>query len=266
MESCRYLRPVWPTFPIVKTPGVVKSCTLAPSKDTPRVHRIASLRPLAAEIGLGRPPVGPVPPVESAVDPVLHQEGAGRDHLGAQRLGGLPVHLAEIGGLAASDQGLEAALPGGAHDLDLEVPAAGCPPPVVGGAARGADAGVGSGVDRELPRGPGRRRQCAGGRPPPLANPETAPPPREGAGNSRERGSGRVPVPPGRGSGREPGAPLPRAGRRLAATCGRTRSARCGPAARSPRGPPRRDRRSGPRTGGRPGDWYNALPSRGTAA
>ena len=111
--------------------------------------------------------------MERAMDPVLHEEGARRDHLRVQGLGGLPIHLAEIGGLAAPDQGLEPALPGGAHDLDLEVPAAGRSPSVVGGAARGADTGVGSGVDRELPRGSGGRRQCAGDRPPPLDDPET---------------------------------------------------------------------------------------------
>jgi len=122
----------------------------ARGKGTPRVKGIPRLGPIAAKIGLGGPPVGPAPSVEGTMHPILHQKSARRDHFPAQGERGEPLELAEVGDLAGPQQGFQPALPGGAHDLDLEVPAAGGASAVVGGAAGGGRAGVAAGVKGKL--------------------------------------------------------------------------------------------------------------------
>ena len=136
------------------------------------MHRFTPVRPLAAQVGLGGPAIGPAPAVERAVNPVLREKSARGNHLRAERFGGLPVHLTEKGRLPRPDQGLQPDLAGAAHDLDLEVPATGGAPPVVRGPARGADAWVGARVNRQLAGGPLRRRKSPGDRPPVLDDQE----------------------------------------------------------------------------------------------
>lgn len=106
------------------------------------------------------------------MDPVISQEFARRDHLGAQGVWTLPVHFAEIGGFASPHQRLEAVLLRGAHDLDLKIPAARRPAAIVGRAAGCADAGIGPGMDRKLSRRAERRRQVTGHHPPGFHDPE----------------------------------------------------------------------------------------------
>ncbi len=108
------------------------------------MHQIPPLRPFAAEIGLGGSAVLADAPVEAAGHTVLAEIPAGRNHLGLDGIVLVPLGLAEVGGLAGPHQRLEPGLATGAHDLDLEVPAAGGAPRVVGGPTGGAEAGVGA--------------------------------------------------------------------------------------------------------------------------
>lgn len=122
------------------------------------------------------------------MDSVIGQEAAGRDEFGAQRKGALSVHLAEVGRLAAPDQGLQAQFPRGAHDFDLEVAAAGCPLAVVGGAAGSPDTRIGAGMDRQLARWSGKGRQLPFAEPAALHDGESVSP--ESPGFRRNRNSG----------------------------------------------------------------------------
>jgi hypothetical protein len=98
--------------------------------------------PFAAEVRFGRPAVCPHPAVKAAAYAIVVQESARGYHLRLDRKVARPIYLAEIRRPARSHQCLEAAFPAGAHDLYLEVAAAGGTAPVVRGSARGEGTGV----------------------------------------------------------------------------------------------------------------------------
>jgi hypothetical protein len=125
------------------------------------VQILLAFRPFAAEIWFRRPPIGASPVVERAADAVVVQITARGDYFGLDREIAGPLHLAEIRRPAGSHQGLQFALPFGAHDLDLEVPAAGCSPLVVRRPAGRQRAGITAAQHRKVS---GRRRQPAHGR------------------------------------------------------------------------------------------------------
>lgn len=141
-------------------------------EDTPGVHHLSAIGPLAAELGLGGAAVAPLPSVEYAVDLVIVEKSAGGDDLGTYRKWALPLHLAEVRGLARPDQRLQSPLPSGAHDLNLKVAAAGGSSSVVCGPAGGPDAGIGSCVHRQLSGRTGDRQQHPGDEPAFFHHPE----------------------------------------------------------------------------------------------
>lgn len=100
--------------------------------------------------------------MKRAGHPVILQESARGDHLGLEREVPGPLHLTEIWRLAGAHQGLQAPLALGAHDLDLQIPAAGGGHGVVGRTAGGGGAGVVAVHDRE--RVGGWRRMLEGPR------------------------------------------------------------------------------------------------------
>jgi hypothetical protein len=87
--------------------------------------------PFAAQVWLGWTAIGSHPPVEAAADPVVIEVPTGGNYLCLDGVIASALHLAEIRRLAGSHQCLESALPPGAHDLDLQISAAGRPPAVV---------------------------------------------------------------------------------------------------------------------------------------
>jgi len=96
--------------------------------------------------------------MQAATDPIVIQEAAGRDDLGLDREVSRAFYLAEIRGTARAHQGLEPLLPAGAHDLDLQVPAAGGAPGVICGPARRHGARIFGLEHREAPK---RLRQAS---------------------------------------------------------------------------------------------------------
>ena len=84
--------------------------------------------------------------MQGAVDPPRLEVAARRDHFGVDRVIPLALDLAEIRRSPGAHQRLESALLACAHDLDLQVPAAGRAAPVVCGAARCRRAGIGAGI------------------------------------------------------------------------------------------------------------------------
>src|SRR5690349_15830966 len=107
------------------------------------------LRPVTAEVGFRRATVGTLAAMEGAANPVFIQIIACRNDLGLQREVTGPLHLAEIRRSPRAHQGLETPLPFGAHDLDLEIAAAGRSPGVVCRAAWGRGTRVCPVDDRE---------------------------------------------------------------------------------------------------------------------
>ena len=121
-------------------------------KHTARMEIALPRRPLAAEVGLGWTPIGASPIVQRAADAVVVQVPAGGNHLCFNRVVARPLHLAEIRRSPRSHQCLQLALPFGAHDLDLEIPAAGGSPPVIRRAACCEGTRVSATQDREASR------------------------------------------------------------------------------------------------------------------
>src|SRR5687768_13817121 len=122
-------------------------------------------RPVAAQVWLRWTPIGPGAPVQAAADPIVIQITAGGNDLGLDREVPGAFHLAEIRRTTGPHQGLEALLAAGAHDLDLQIPAAGGPPAVICGATRCQRARVLSLKHRETAR---RLRQAPSYYPPVL--------------------------------------------------------------------------------------------------
>jgi len=143
--------------------------------------------------------------MEHAGHPVGPQKPAGGNHLGIEGKLSLALHLAEIGAFPGPNQGLETLFPGGAHDLDLEVPATGRAPLVVGGPAGGGRTGIGLLKYREAP-GPGwGRGELSGGEPTPLHDAEAVAAQLPGGGDSFWRSRGPALEPMG-GTVRESGS------------------------------------------------------------
>jgi hypothetical protein len=111
-------------------------------KDAAGMQPLVLRGPFAAQIGLGRPSVGPRPPVKTAGDSIVIQEAAGRDDFGLDREVTRPLYLAEIRRPPGTHQCLQPSFPTGTHDLDLEVAAACCAAGIVGRPAWGQGAGV----------------------------------------------------------------------------------------------------------------------------
>ena len=135
---------------------------------------------------------GPDPAVEHAGDPVGREEPAGRNHLGIEGKRPSPPPCRDRAA-SGPGSGLPGAFPGGAHDLDLEIAAAGRPM-VVGGSALGVAQGLGCSTTGRLRAGaePGTSFR---GRPSPLRDAERSPPSCLGAGTGRpRRTAGSVPV------------------------------------------------------------------------
>jgi hypothetical protein len=105
--------------------------------------------PLAAEIGLCRTTVGPSAAVQGAANAIIIQICTGGDDLRLDRKVAGPFHLAEIRRPARSHQSFQLALLFGAHDLDLEITAAGGAPNVVSRSASCQGARVSTGNDRQ---------------------------------------------------------------------------------------------------------------------
>src|SRR3954451_3542755 len=131
-----------------------------------------ALGPLTAQIRLCWTSIRSPPVVQSAADAIIVQITTGGDQFGLDREVSCPVHFAEIRRPAGSHQSLQLALPFGAHDLDLEVSAAGGAPEIVGGPARGQRAGIAAAQDR---KSSGRRRQIPNGGASVLYNKESIP-------------------------------------------------------------------------------------------
>ena len=106
-------------------------------------------------------------PCNRTVDPTRFQIAAGRDHFGVDGELALARHLAEIRRTPGTHQRLQRLLPAGAHDLYLQVPAAGRAAPVVGRAAGCGGAGIGARAWQDRQRPPRRR----GRRQPPRDHP-----------------------------------------------------------------------------------------------
>src|SRR3954452_24583690 len=131
-----------------------------------------ALRPLTAQIRLCWTSIRSPPVVQSAADAIIVEITTGGDQFGLDREVSCPVHFAEIRRPAGTHQSLQLALPFGAHDLDLEVSAAGGAPEIVGGPARGQRAGIAATQDR---KSPGRRRQMPNSGAPVLYNDKPVP-------------------------------------------------------------------------------------------
>src|SRR4051812_5060105 len=102
-------------------------------------------RPVTAQIWFCGPPVGTLPPVQRAADPVIIEVGAGGDDLRLDGIVACAFHLAEIRGAARTHQGLQPPLPFGTHDLDLEIAATSRTAGVISCAAGGQRTGVSRG-------------------------------------------------------------------------------------------------------------------------
>lgn len=189
--------PLLPSSPPTFLASYLPTC----NKDAPRVLPLSPLWPVEAEVGLRGRSIGTHPPMERALSPIV-QVPACRDHLGAEGPGGLPLDLAEVGGEAAPDQRFEPGLPLRAEDLDLEIPAAGRSPGVVGGGAPGVAAGVRSRHDRETASGRRGEGNDLGDRAEPFQDDERISSPLAGLGRSAGRGGGMAGEP-------MRGAPLP---------------------------------------------------------
>src|SRR3954466_13407746 len=131
-----------------------------------------ALRPVTAQIRLCWTSIRSPPVVQSAADAIIVQITTGGDQFGLDREVSCPVHFAEIRRPAGSHQSLQLALPFGAHDLDLEVPAAGGASEIVGCPAGGQRAGIAAAQDR---KGSGGRRQMPHGGAPVLYNKKPIP-------------------------------------------------------------------------------------------
>jgi hypothetical protein len=105
------------------------------------------LGPLTAQVWFGRPSIWTLPPMQRTTNPVVVQKGASGDDLGFDREITGSLDLAEIRRAPGTHQGFESSLPPGAHDLNLEIAAAGRSPGMVGGPARRQGTGVGPGQD-----------------------------------------------------------------------------------------------------------------------
>src|SRR6185312_5181040 len=139
-------------------------------ENTAGVQRVFLRRPIATQVRLGRTAIRPPALVQGTTDAIVVEIPAGRDYLRLDGVVPRTFHLAEIRGAARTHQGLQFALPIGAHNLDLEVAAACRPPQVVGRPTRGQSAGVTTGQDGK-PSGSGG--QVANLLPPVLYHHET---------------------------------------------------------------------------------------------
>src|SRR5688500_9271495 len=178
----------------------------------------AAFRPLRTELRFGGASVWPDPAVAHASHPVGRQEPAGRNHLGIKGKLAFPFHFAEIGPLPGPDQGFQALLPGGAHDLDLEVATAGRSPLVVRGPTLGGRAGIGV---LDYGKAPYRGRglvELPGGEPSPLHDAEPVPAQLPWRGDPVSRGGRPALVPMG---GTPPGPVLFRSEERRVGKAGR---------------------------------------------
>jgi hypothetical protein len=130
------------------------NCMHSPAREYTSGVEVPLLRgPFAAQVGLGWPAVSPTAIVESAGDTIIIQVPAGRDHLSLDGEVSCPFHLAEIRRAAGTHQGLQLALAFGAHDLDLQVSAAGSTTEVIGSPAGGHCAGIAGTQHRQAARG-----------------------------------------------------------------------------------------------------------------
>ncbi len=87
--------------------------------------------PFGAEVRFGRSAVGAAAAVKRAGDPVVVQIPTGRDHLHLEREVARTLDLTQIRGSTRADQRFQLLLLASAHDLDLQIPAAGGPSRIV---------------------------------------------------------------------------------------------------------------------------------------
>ena len=105
-------------------------------EDATRVEALVLRGPVAAEVRLRWSAICPDPAVQAASDTIVVQESAGGDDFRLDGKVACALHLAEIRRPAGTHQCLQSALPPGAHDLNLEITAAGSTAGVVGRATR----------------------------------------------------------------------------------------------------------------------------------
>ena len=145
---------------------------LGPGKDAAGVENLFLGRPVKAEVRFGGPAIGPHPAMQSASDSARLEVAAGRDHLDPDREFTLAFDLAQVGRLAGPYERFEPLLPGRAHDLHLQIPAAGGAALVVRRLARGSLAGVLRCDDRECVPHRGGREEPPRDQLAPLNHPE----------------------------------------------------------------------------------------------
>lgn len=145
-------------------------------KHAPGMQILPLGRPVGAEFRLGRPAIRPDPVVQRACHPVIPEISTCRDDLGVEGILPVSLDLAQVGGLAMAQERLEVRLLPGAHDLDLEVPAASGPPGVVSRLARYCQTRVYTVDNREVPPLLGGHRERSGDHLPVICHHETIAP------------------------------------------------------------------------------------------